>query len=252
MMIDTHCHLDRSDYDDLEKVIQNMGNNIMIASGCNDETNKNVIELVNKYPNIYGTLGIHPEEVDKVTEDSFDFIENNITNSKIVGVGEIGLDYYWNKDNKEKQKEVFLRQLNLANKYHKTAVIHSRESIEDTYNILKDHLKTKAVIHCYSSSVEMACKFLKLDICFGIGGVVTFKNGKVLKEVVEHLPLDKILLETDSPYLTPEPYRKIRNEPYNIVYIADKIAEIKGLKPDFVLRQTANNAIRQFDLPMKL
>lgn len=252
MMIDTHCHLDKTDYDNLDKIIKNMGNNIMIASGCNDETNQNVIELVNKYPNIYGTLGIHPEEIDKITVDSFKLIEDNMSNPKIVGIGEIGLDYYWNQENKEEQKEIFVKQLKLATKYDKTVVIHSRDAIEDTYNILKDRLKTKAVIHCYSSSVEMAYKFLDFNVCFGIGGVVTFKNGKVLKDVVEKISLDRLLLETDSPYLTPEPYRKMKNEPYNIIYVAEKIAEIKGLNLEKALFETTKNAIRQFDLPIKL
>ena len=131
MMIDTHCHLFKEDYDNLEEVIDRMQDNIMIVSGTNDLTNLEVIELVNKYPNIYGVIGIHPEEVNNVTEESFKIIEDNINNPKIVGIGEIGLDYYWTKETKEKQIELFIKQIELANKYNKTIVIHSRESIKN-------------------------------------------------------------------------------------------------------------------------
>ena len=248
MMIDTHCHLSKEDYDNLEEIIEKMKDNIMIVSGTNDETNKEVIELINKYPNIYGVIGIHPEEADNYNEESLKFIENNINNPKIVGIGEIGLDYYWQKDNKEAQMELFVRQINLANKYNKTLVIHSREAINDTYNILEKHLKTKAVMHCYSSSLEMAKKFINLGIKLGIGGVVTFKNSKTLKEVVENISINDILLETDSPYLTPEPYRGRKNEPYNVLYVAKKIAELKNIEADDVLDITSRNAKTQFNL----
>lgn len=248
MMIDTHCHLSKNDYDNLEEIIGGMKDNIMIISGTNDETNLEVIELINKYPNIYGVIGIHPEEVNNITENSFRIIEDNINNPKIVGVGEIGLDYYWTKETKEKQMEIFIKQIELANEYNKTVVIHSRESINDTYNILKKYLKTKAVMHCYSSSLEMAKKFIDLGIKLGIGGVITFKNSKLLKEVVENISISDILLETDSPYLTPEPYRGKRNEPYNIIYIAQKIAELKNMKLEEVLENTSKNAIEQFNL----
>jgi len=248
MMIDTHCHLFKEDYDNLEEVIERMQDNIMIVSGTNDETNLEVIELINKYPNIYGVIGIHPEEVDNVTEKSFKIIEDNINNPKIVGIGEIGLDYYWTKDTKEKQIDLFIKQIELANKYNKTVVIHSREAINDTYNILKQHLKTKAVMHCYGSSLDMAKKFISLGIKFGIGGVVTFKNSKALKEVVENISINDILLETDSPYLTPEPYRGKKNEPYNVIYIAEKIAELKNITVEEVLEVTSKNACKQFNL----
>lgn len=248
MMIDAHCHLSRKDYDNLEEIIERMNENIMIVSGTNDETNKEVIELINKYPNIYGVIGIHPEEANNYTLESLKFIEENINNPKIVGIGEIGLDYYWVKDNKDKQIDLFIKQIELANKYNKTIVIHSRDAINDTYNILKEHLKTKAVMHCYSSSLEMAKKFIDLGIKLGIGGVLTFKNSKTLKEVVENIDIKNILLETDSPYLTPEPYRGKKNEPYNILYVAKKIAEIKNIELEEVLEITSKTAKEQFDL----
>lgn len=249
MIIDTHCHLDIKDYDNLEEVIKNMEGNYMIASGYNLESNKHVIELVNKYDNIFGTIGLHPSDVTEDYESDLLFIESNINNPKIVGVGEIGLDYYWEKDNKELQKEVFIKQIELARKYNKTIVIHSREAILDTYNILDEYLgNNKAVLHCYSSNIEMAKRFKKFNIKFGIGGVLTFKNSSKLKEVVKELDLSDLLLETDSPYLTPEPYRGKKNEPSYTKYVAEAIAKIKEVEYEKVLEITTQNAISQFDL----
>ena len=249
MIIDTHCHLDIKDYDNLEEVIKNMEGNYMIASGYNLESNKHVIELVNKYDNIFGTIGLHPSDVTEDYESDLLFIESNINNPKIVGVGEIGLDYYWEKDDKELQKEVFIKQIELARKYNKTIVIHSREAILDTYNILDEHLgNNKAVLHCYSSNIEMAKRFKKFNIKFGIGGVLTFKNSSKLKEVVKELDLSDLLLETDSPYLTPEPYRGKKNEPSYTKYVAEAIAKIKEVEYEKVLEITTQNAISQFDL----
>ena len=252
-MIDTHAHLDLEYYDTIEDVIKKMKDNKIIVSGIDTKTNQHVLDLVKKYKNVYGTIGIHPESVMHVEEEDFLFLENHLNDEKIVGIGEIGLDYHYENDF-EKQKEVFIRQIYLANRFHKTMVIHSRDAIEDTYNLLKKY-KDEAIkvdIHCYSSSLEMAKRFIPLNAMFGIGGVVTFKNSKVLKEVVEHLPLEYLLLETDSPFLSPEPLRGTKNEPYNILYIAQKIAEIKNISLETVLRQTTLNATYQFDLPTDL
>lgn len=246
MLIDTHCHLSESDYENLDKVITSM-DGIMIASGCNDKTNKEVLELIKKYNNVYGTLGIHPEEIDNISKDSFKLIEDNLTNPKIVAVGEIGLDYYWVKDNKEKQMELFERQLALAKKYNKPVVIHSREAIQDTYDTLKKY-KVTGTIHCFSSSLEMAKNFVKLGYKIGVGGTLTFKNSKKLQEIIKEISLKDILLETDSPYLSPEPYRGQRNEPKNVYYVAKKIAELKDIHIDTVMSITSNNAIKEFDL----
>lgn len=246
MLIDTHCHLSYEDYDNLDEIIKNM-NGIMIASGCDDRTNKEVLELVEKYDNVYGTLGIHPEEIDSITSDRYKFIEDNIDNPKIVGIGEIGLDYYWVSDNREKQKEVFENQLKLAEKYNKPVVVHSRDSIRDTYDILKKY-KLNGTIHCFNSSLEMAREFIKLGYRIGVGGVVTFKNSKKLQEIVKELDIKDILIETDSPYLTPEPYRGKRNQPSNVYYVALKIAELKNISVDSVIEQTCENAKSQFDL----
>ena len=248
MMIDTHSHIFKEDYDNIDEVINNMKDNIIIVSGTNDETNKEVLDLVSKYDNVYGTLGIHPSEIDTISDDSFNIIENNINNKKIIGIGEVGLDYYWVKDNKDRQKELFIKQIELAKKYNKAVVVHSRDSIEDTYDIVKDYKEVKFIIHCFSSSLEMANKFIKLGCKLGIGGVLTFKNSKKLKEVVENIDINNLLLETDSPYLTPEPYRGKKNEPYNIIYVAEEIAKIKNISLKEVLKITTENAISQFDL----
>lgn len=248
-MIDTHCHLDLENYPDLEDVILKMEGNYMIASGYDIDSSKHVFQLIKKYDNIYGTVGIHPTDTKKYQLEDLKHIEKMLTNSKIIGVGEIGLDYYWDKDNKEKQKEFFIEQIKLAQKYNMPIVIHSRDSLEDTYEILKEYLNdTKAVLHCYSGSYEMAKKFAKLGVKFGIGGVLTFKNSQKLKEVVENMDLSNFILETDSPYLTPEPHRGKRNEPYNIIYVANKIAELKGITVEEVINITTKNACDIFDL----
>lgn len=249
-MIDTHCHIYKDSFDDIDKVVNNM-DGYMIVSGCDDDTNKEVLRLVSVYPNVYGTLGLHPTDLDKLTDKSFKIIEDNINNPKIVGIGEIGLDYHYENTDKELQQEIFIKQILLAKKYNKTVVIHSRDAIEDTYNILDKYIgNTKCILHCYGSSVEMAKKFLKFNIMFGIGGVVTFKNGKTLKEVVKEIDIKYLLLETDSPYLAPEPLRGTINEPKNVDLVASKIAEIKEINKEQVLEITTSNAISQFDLPI--
>lgn len=250
MLIDTHCHLEKKEYDDLDSIIKNM-DGYMIASGYNDDSNLEVIELVNKYDNVYGVIGIHPEEVDNITKESFKIIEDNINNPKILGIGEIGLDYYYVKDNKDKQIELFKKQIEIAEAYNKPIVVHSRDAAQDTYNILKD-VKVKCDIHCFSYSYEMAVEFVKLGFRLGIGGVLTFKNSKNLKEIVDKLDIDNFLLETDSPYLSPEPFRGKKNNPSNCLYIAKKIAEIKELDINEVIDKLNRNAKNQFDLDIKL
>lgn len=252
MMIDTHAHLEN--YENLEEIISHMKDNFIIISGVNAKTNSFVLETVEKYDNVFGTLGIHPEELMDAKEEDFLYIEKNLSHPKIVGIGEVGLDYHYGKETRDKQKKAFVRQIELAKKYQKAVVIHSRDALEDTYTII-EHLYTpslKMILHCYSGSKEMADKFKKFGILFGIGGVITFKNGVKLKEVVDHLAIEDLLLETDSPYLTPEPYRGRVNEPYNILYVAEEIAKIKGLSLPEVLFKTTENAVRQFDLPIKI
>ena len=239
-MVDTHCHITSEYYDNINEVINKMKDNIIIVSGTNKDDIKEVIELC-KYKNVYGTIGIYPTE-----ELDLKIIEDNINNKKIVGIGEIGLDYHL-EHNKEEQIDKFIKQLDLAQNYNKCAVIHTRDAIQDTYDILKNYKDLKKVIHCYSGSLEMAREFIKINCRLGIGGVLTFKNSK-LKDVIKEIDLKYILLETDSPFLTPEPLRGTKNEPYNVIYVAKKIAEIKGISLEEVLNITTNNAKEQFDL----
>ena len=253
MFIDTHAHLFKEYYSDLDDVILeclNNGVNKIIVSGCDMASNKEVLELVSKYDCIYGTLGFHPTELDDFKDEYFDWLEDNINNRKIVGVGEIGLDYHYGDTNRELQKMVFKRQLDIASRNGKPIVVHSRDAIGDTYNILKDY-KLRGSIHAFSGSVEMAQEFIKLGYMIGVGGVVTFKNAKNIKEVVKSVPLAYILLETDSPYLTPEPYRGEVNSSKNIPLIANKIAELKEVSNIDVSRVTSDNAERIFDFSSK-
>ena len=206
-------------------------------------------KFVEKYKNLYACIGYHPEVSNKIVEKDYEILEEMVKNNpKIVAIGEIGLDYYWNKDNKDKQREVFCKQLEIAEKLKVPVVIHSRDSINETYEILKKY-KVSGVIHCFSGSLEMAKKFISLGFLLGIGGVVTFKNSKLF-EVIEKLELTNIVLETDSPYLTPEPNRGKTNESSNIPYIAQKIAEVKHIPLENVAKITTENAIRTFDLPI--
>lgn len=248
MLVDTHCHLSVDDYENLDEIISEM-NGIMIASGCDDKSNKEVLDLVSKYKNVYGVLGIHPESVNDYNAESLKFIEENINNPKIVGIGEIGLDYYWVNDNKDVQKELFIKQLNIAQKYNKPIVVHSRESIQDIYDILKDY-KLKGSIHCFSSSLEMAVEFIKLGYKIGIGGVVTFKNSKKLQEIVKEVDIKNILLETDSPYLSPEPLRGKQNKPSNVSLVALKISELKDISKEEVINITMENSCQLFDFKL--
>ena len=218
-MIDSHCHLLKEDYENKEEVIKKMKDNIIIVSGASPKDIDEIIELINNYKNIYATIGIHPEFASTYTEEDLLKVEKSLTHPKVVGIGEIGLDYHYGKENKEKQKELFIKQINLANTYNKTIVIHSRDAKEDTYNIIEKY-KAKNIncnMHCYSYDLEMAKKITSQGITLGIGGILTFKNEKNLKEIVRTLDLSNFLLETDSPYLSPEPLRGKQHEPYNII-----------------------------------
>lgn len=244
MYIDTHCHLEKKECN-VEEIIKNVENNIIIVSGYNDESNIEVIELIDKYPNVYGTIGIHPSDV---KTSNINIIEKYVNHSKIVGIGEIGLDYHYGKEDIELQKEMFVKQIDIARKYNKPVVIHSRDASFDTLEIIKQNSDVNYTMHCYSYSLETANILLKYNVMFGIGGVVTFKNSKELKKVVESIPINNILLETDSPYLTPEPYRGKKNEPKNVLLVAEKIAELKNISKEEVLKITTKNAIEIYNI----
>ena len=249
MFIDTHCHIVSEYYDDIDEVIKNaIDNGVLkiIINGYNMQSNREVLELVKKYDIVYGALGIQPEELYDYNDDSLKFIEEHINDEKIIAVGEIGLDYHYDTD-KKLQKELFKRQLEIAYKYNKPVIIHSRDCIQETYNILKES-KVKGTMHCYSGSKEMALEFIKIGFLIGIGGVSTFKNAKNIVDVIKYIPLEYIILETDSPYLTPEPYRGKRNEPMYIPIVAKRVADIKGLGIKEIETTTTDNARRLFDI----
>ena len=249
MFIDTHCHLSKEDYDDIDLVIkENRENNIskIIISGCSRDSIFESIELSKRYDEVYLTLGYHPSEVETVTDDDLLELENLLKLDKVVGLGEIGLDYYYGKDNKNEQIELFRKQLNIAEKLDIPVVIHSRDAVEDTINILKEFDLT-GVIHCFSGSVETAKIYTSMGYMLGIGGVVTFKNSNLYK-VVESVGLKNIVLETDSPYLAPTPFRGEKNSSKYIPLIADKIADILDVNVEEVGLETTKNACSMFDL----
>lgn len=250
MFIDTHMHIgdDFGVHPDLYvKNADNADVKVLIASFCEKDDIMLSTKFVGKYKNLYACIGYHPEVSNKIVEKDYEILEEMVkNNSKIVAIGEIGLDYYWDKDNKQKQREVFCKQLEIAEKLNMPVVIHSRDSINETYEILSKY-KVNGVIHCFSGSLEMAKKFIDIGFLLGIGGVVTFKNSKLYK-VIEEIPLESIVLETDSPYLTPEPNRGKTNESSNIPYIAQKIADIKHISIEKVGNITTNNALSLFDL----
>jgi len=247
-LIDTHCHMSLTD--DIDTIIMDAAsNNVkkMIISGCDAKSIRDGLEIIYRYPEIYMTAGFHPDEVDSITDKDINDLELLIkTNKKIVGIGEIGLDYYHNDSNKERQKEYFIKQIELAEKYDLPIVVHSRESIQDVYDILKEH-HTRGVIHCFSGSLEMAKLFIDLGFYLGIGGVITFKNSK-LKDVVNELSLSNIVLETDSPYLAPEPYRGHANYPANIKIVAQFIRKLKNISLEEVTNTTTENVYKIYNV----
>ncbi len=252
MFIDTHCHIDSSVSGDVYiKNAYSANVKGLIFSFCNQDCYQAGIEFLDKYPDVFVSLGFHPEDADVITDKDLQCLDEVlVSSSRIVAVGEIGLDYYWRKDNKEKQRDLFQKQLDLAVKHQMPVVIHCRDAIQELYDILFQYKgKVKGVIHCFSGSYEMARAFIELGFVLGIGGVLTFKNSK-LYQVVEKLPLSSIVLETDSPYLTPEPHRGEMNESKYIPLVAEKIAQIKGISLSEVEKITTDNAKRVFDLPI--
>lgn len=252
MIFETHAHYDDKAFDEdrgnlLSELYQNGITTIINVSSDLASINR-ILSLTEKYPYIYGAVGVHPSDSGELTEETFLELTKACQHEKVVAVGEIGLDYYWQEPEKEIQKKWFERQLLLAQEVSLPVIIHSREAAKDTLDMMRAlHAeKSGGVIHCFSYSKEMAAEFLKLDYYFGIGGVVTFQNSKKLREVVAYLPIDKILLETDSPYLAPVPNRGKRNNSGNIPYIAQEIAQIKGVSYEEIIAATRQNSERLF------
>lgn len=247
MIIDTHAHYDDeqfdADRDELLKKMQENGIGVIVNAGSTIESWDKIRRLTEEYPFVYGAVGVHPDETGSLDEAGMAEMERMLDLDKIVAVGEIGLDYYWDNEAHEVQKKWFIRQIELARKKEMPVIIHSREAAADTFEIMKEHAAgMKAVIHCYSYSPEMAREYVKMGYYIGVGGVVTFKSAKKLKEVVEEIPLSSIVLETDCPYLAPEPYRGKRNCSLYLPYVAEKIARIKGVSVEEVVGRTEENS----------
>ena len=253
MIIDTHAHYDDeqfdTDRDELLKSMHDGGIGLIVNAASTLESWGNIQRLTEEYPFVYGAVGIHPDEAGTLTEEHMSEMERLLDLEKIVAVGEIGLDYYWDNESHDVQKKWFIRQLELAKKKDMPVIIHSREAAADTMEIMRGYASgMRAVIHCYSYSVEMAREYVKMGYYIGIGGVVTFKNAKKLVNVVKEIPLTSIVLETDCPYLAPVPYRGKRNSSLYLPYVAEKIAEIKGVSIEEVVRQTEENSRMLYDL----
>ena len=248
MYIDTHCHLSMEDYLDIDKVIEENKNALVekiVVSGCSRESIEEVMDLKDNYDMVYVTIGYHPEYADTVTESDLDYLKSLLGEKKVVGIGEIGLDYHYTKENKDKQIWLFEEQLKIADAFNLPVVIHSRDATMDTINTLKKY-KVKGIIHCFSGSLETANIYISMGFLLGIGGVVTFKNSK-LKDVVKEVPLESIVLETDSPYLTPVPFRGKINSSKYLEFIANFIADIKNISVEELAEITSKNASSLFD-----
>ena len=249
MLVDSHCHLINEDCD-IDKVVNSAmdsGVKYLIVGGSERDDNKLNMDLINKYKNIYACVGFHPAMANSVTEKDFDDLEEYLKNNKVIAIGEIGLDYYYGKDDIEQQKELFVRQLDIAKKYSLPVVIHTRDAFLDTYNILKKY-NFSGVIHCFSGSLEVAKQYMDLGYYLGIGGVVTFKNSN-LKDIIKEIGLDRIVLETDSPYLSP--VRGQKNEPCNVKIVCDFLSDLLNISADEVAGLTTKNVEKVFNLELK-
>ena len=250
MFIDTHCHLSVEDYDDIDEVINDnrkAGIEKIIISGCTKESIIESLELSKKYDDIFVTIGYHPSEAKIILNSDISALEKHLIDDKVVGIGEIGLDYHYGKDDIDLQKELFKKQLDLAIKYKLPVVIHSRDATFDTMKILKEYPDVTGDIHCFSGRVETARQYINMGYYLGIGGVVTFTNSN-LSKVVKEIGIDNIVFETDSPYLTPVPFRGKKNSSKYISYICKKVAETLGEDEDMVAKKVLDNTYNLFDL----
>lgn len=256
-IFDTHAHYDDEAFDeDRDALLAELPENgiaRVVNVGASLASCGRTIELMNRYDYIYGAIGVHPSETAELNDEAFEWLRQQCQLEKCVAVGEIGLDYYWDEPDRELQREWFRRQLNLARELAKPVIIHSRDAAKDTVDLMTEvHAEEiGGVIHCYSYTKETAEVFLKMGFYFGIGGVLTFKNAKKLKEAVAYIPLDRIVLETDCPYLAPEPNRGKRNSSLNIPYVVKALAEIKGVEEETVRKAAWENAHKLYRLKNK-
>ena len=250
-IFDTHAHYDDSRFDEdrteLLSSLLNVTVSGIINCGCDLKSSYKTVTLAEKYPLLYGAVGVHPHEAEETTDEDLEKIKELYSHEKVVAVGEIGLDYFYDFSPREKQIEIFRKQIITANELGLPVIIHDRDAHEDTMNILKD-LKPKGIVHCFSGSAEMAKEVLKLGLYIGVGGAVTFKNARKPVEVAEMLPLDRLLLETDAPYMTPVPFRGKRCDSSHIAYTAEKIAEIKGIGVQELIDKCTENAKTLFNV----
>lgn len=250
MIFETHAHYDddcfNEDRDELLRRLPREGVGVVINSGASVESTRDTIRLAKEYEHVYAAVGVHPSEIEELDEDFLQWMKEQTDWEKTVAIGEIGLDYYWDKEPEvqERQRYWFGRQIELARETGLPIIVHSRDAAADTMQVMKEHHAEEipGVIHCFSYSREMALEFVKMGYYIGVGGVVTFKNAKKLVETVEAIPLERILLETDCPYMTPDPYRGKRNDSTYLIYVRDKIAEIKGISPEEAEKVTEANA----------
>ena len=253
MIIDTHAHYDDEAFNpDRDALLNSMAENGIekVVNVCASISELyRTVELMEKYPFVYGAVGVHPDDASQMTQDTLDEIRRLSHMEKMVAIGEIGLDYYWHKEESEhqRQQEMFRAQMDIAREEKLPFMIHSRDAAEDTLNIVRDYMKkdmSGGIIHCFSYSKEIAAEYLKMGLYLGIGGVLTFKNAKKLKEVAAIAPLSQIVLETDCPYMAPEPNRGRRNSSLNLPYVAEALAQIKGITAEEVIAVTEENAKR--------
>ncbi|WP_204175907.1 TatD family hydrolase [Mammaliicoccus sciuri] len=254
MLIDTHVHLNADQYDeDLQEVIDRAleeGIDRMFVVGFDTNTIERTMKLIDQYDFIYGIIGWHPVDAIDCTEERLQWIEELSKHPKIIGIGEMGLDYHWDKSPKDIQKEVFRKQIALAKRVQLPIIIHNREATQDCVDILKEENASEVggIMHSFSGSNEIADEILKMNFYISLGGPVTFKNAKQPKEVAQHVPLDRLLVETDAPYLSPHPYRGKRNEPARVKLVAEQIAELRDISYEEVCKATTENAERLFEL----
>lgn len=254
MIFETHAHYDDAKFDtDREMLLAELpqrGISPVINAGSSIATTKTTLSLAQEYPFLYAAVGVHPSDVDDLNEDTYAWLRQQTTLQKTVAVGEIGLDYYWPEPDHETQKKWFLRQLDLAREIKKPVIIHSRDAAKDTVDLMTEAHAEEigGVIHCYSYTKETAKIFLDMGFYFGIGGVLTFKNAKKLKEAVEYIPMDRIVLETDCPYLAPEPNRGKRNSSLNIPYVIAAMAQIKGITEEEVRKAAWDNSLKLYHM----
>ena len=252
MFVDVHAHLCDEKFNNLEEIVENAKREKVekiISASYNFASCEKNLEIAENFENVFITVGIHPENVDEIEEDYLKKIKDMVKNKKVVAIGEIGLDYHWRDDNKDLQKRIFIEQIELANGLDLPIVVHCRDAIGDTLQILKEYTpKRESLMHCYGGSIESAKEFMKLGFSFSFGGVVTFKNARNVQEVVKNIPLEKIMLETDCPYMSPEPFRGKINEPKNIPIIAEKIAELKNIENIKIEEITTKNSEKMFKI----